>query len=92
MNQRRATYMMPILRRHEGLTAADRREESRMWEELLAFLTLLGVLAANGPMFLAAGLVVAGGLLTRAMSIRVMHWEAHPAIDKVATGKKAEER
>ncbi len=55
--ERRPTYNMPFRRRHDGLTAADRRLEDRLWGELIAFLTILGGLALNaainGPILLA---------------------------------------
>ena len=75
---------MPYRRRHQGLTAADRREEDRLWYELVLFLGHLGgIILANLPL-LAAGLNVAYGLLNRVLAIRTVVWGAHARIDKVS--------
>ena len=48
--ERRSTGQMPVRRRHEGLTATDRRDEEKQWRLLAAFLasSLLGGLAHFG--------------------------------------------
>ena len=84
MNERRATSQMPYLRRHQGLTAADRREEDRSWHELVLFLGHLGGIVGNLPL-LGAGLAVANRLLNRVLSMRTVLWGAHARIDKVIT-------
>ena len=76
---------MPMKCRHEGLTAADRRDESRLWSELISFVTLVGGLVGNAA---NAGLVVAcmaiaTGLLARVSAMRVYEWAPYPPIDKV---------
>ena len=77
---------MPFRRRHDGLTAADRRLETRFCGELIAFLTILGGLAhnavINGPILLA-GFAAATAMLTRVLSMRVVEWHPHLKIDKV---------
>ncbi len=78
---------MPYKRRQDGLTAADRRLESRLWNELLAFLAILGNLAINpalNALALIAGLVTALALLTRVSAMRIVQWQPHARIDKVS--------
>ncbi len=84
--ERRPTSQMPFRRQHDGLTAADRRLEARLWRELVAFLAILGGLAHNAVVngqLLLAGLAFATVLLNRVLALRVVQWRPHQQIDKV---------
>jgi len=76
---------MPMKRRQAGLTAADRRDESRLWSELISFLTLMSGLVGNAANagLLVACIAVATGLLARVSAMRIHVWAPHPPIDKV---------
>ena len=73
---------MPVRRRQDGLTAADRREESRLWMQIVELLTYLNGMVGNIP-FLIAGLAFVVGLIANVEAMRRVDWLPHPAIDKV---------
>ncbi len=81
-NERRSTAKMPMRRRQDGLTAADRREESLLWKQIVELLTYLDGMVANIP-FLLTGLAFVAGLIANAEAMRRVEWLPHPAIDKV---------
>jgi hypothetical protein len=82
-NERRGTSLMPYRRRHQGLTANDRREEDRLWQELISFILLIGGLLGNLPL-MGAALNLANELLMRVLAMRAVVWHPHPRIDKVS--------
>jgi cobalamin synthase len=82
---RRPIGLMPYRRRQDGLGALERREEKKLWMNIIAILTIL-VTIANSPahqQILIVGVGFVTAMIARATAIRSIAWVAHPPINKV---------
>jgi len=82
--ERRSIGQMPYLRRQDGLSAIERREERALWTVILA----LAVAVAQAPPNVQVVVLPLLALLAaRATALRVCAWAAPPPIDKTNDGR-----
>ena len=76
---RRPIGQMPFRRRHDGLSALERREEQQL---LATAVSLLGIVALSPLLIQPIILALAIAILTKAAAMRVIIWNPLPAVDR----------